>query len=929
MTSGCTLPEQMKHYNLVANRTVTPESLGQALQHLTTHACWENIQTRSGALRKYDQWCFEDCDVPKRFDEIRPLILALLGEARNAEANVGEIHPIQCFLCLYEDGSMSCPAHTHGCRQLTLSLGATRNMIVNGKECTLKNGDLILLNGERHAISAEGGVSASAPRVSINIFYTTASKPDATVNGYYEGSPYHLSTRPSKLSRKASLLSPATPAQAVCALPAHQPPMETADPPQATADDDVLNRSARMLRAPPGLEGPRQHVELARSASARDAPVPRPVWGEERQAHGKGPGQPGRGALKVCVIGGGAAGLGCCKRLSENGADVEITMIVEGRGIGGRICTKYPHGATQPSISQAIRAGTIGQDAKLGRRAHQAGDGAWEAGYIWAGDAKPEGRAHRAGDAAWEGGRIRQEMGLGRGGRTEQERCGLGGAGAPGRRCGLGGGRTGRRCGLGGGRPGRRCGREGWAHQAGDRAWESQAHQAGDAAWESRATRQEMRLGRRGAPGDAAWEGRAHRAGDAWEGRRTKQEMGLRLRRTKQEMGLGRRGRTGQEMRLGRGVAHQAGDGLGRRDDPSLAFDFGVQRIELRPPLLTHLRHCEKASGVQLVAQWPGPGRLKKLVCTGQQLQQRTYGGGKGRQGGETSGQGGRGGLGEGGHGNMRVQVHAAPDATTVVGVPNMGVIGRSLAGSCPGLTVHGDRTARVVGRNPASKRWMVEWGRATPTGGQARARGDLREEVEAENGEFDVVVLAFEAKKIAQGCASGYKRIQASASQRIGQGVRAVHHHQQWALLIAFQAPTNASFDAADVTGHDIIMWVANNSSKPGREPVPECWVVHTTPEWASRRKWDRGEVERVLTRSFLQLLTATGARTPAVAFSMSSRWGACTSPPGARATPPGPQWDDQEWMGACGDWCKGVTVCDAYEAGAEMAQEVIFRTR
>eukprot|EP00854_Cymbomonas_tetramitiformis_P031015 gene31015-38896_t len=94
---------QMKHYNLVANRTVTPESLGQALQHLTTHACWENIQTRSGALRKYDQWCFEDCDVPKRFDEIRPLILALLGEARNAEANVGEIHPIQCFLCLYED----------------------------------------------------------------------------------------------------------------------------------------------------------------------------------------------------------------------------------------------------------------------------------------------------------------------------------------------------------------------------------------------------------------------------------------------------------------------------------------------------------------------------------------------------------------------------------------------------------------------------------------------------------------------------------------------------------------------------------------------------------------------------------------------------------------------------------------------------------
>lgn len=702
----------MKHYNLVANRILTSESLRQALQHLTTHACWEKIQTRSGALRKYDQWCFEDVDVPERFDELRPLILALLDEARNAEANVGDIHPIQCFLCLYEDGSMSCPAHTHGCRQLTLSLGATRNMTVNGKECTLKNGDLILLNGERHGILAEGGLSASALRVSINIFYTTASKPDATVNGstrYYEGSPYHLLTRPSKLPRKTFPLSPTTPTQAVCALPAHQAPMETVEPLQATANDELLNRSARMLRAPPGLEGSHQHVKQARSVGARDAPAPRPVLGEERQLYGMEPAQPRHEALKVCVIGGGAAGLGCCKRLSENEADMEVTMIVEGRGIGGRICTKYPNG----------------------------------------------------------------------------------------------------------------------------------------------------------------------------------------------------------------------------RDDASLAFDFGVQRIELRPPLLTHLRHCEKAAGVQLVARWPGPGRLKKLVCAGQQPQQRTYQGGKCRRGGETSGQGERGGLGGHGCGNMTVHVHAAPDATTVVGVPNMGVLGRSLAGSCPGLKVQGDRTARVVGRNPASKRWMVEWGRAAPTGGQARARGDLREEVETLSGEFDVVVLAFEAKKIAQGCASGYKRIQASASQRIGQNVRAVHHHQQWALLIAFQAPTNASFDAADVTGHDIIQWVANNSSKPGREPVPECWVVHTTPEWASRRKWDRGEVEQVLTRSFLQILTATGARTPGVVFSMSSRWGACTSPPGPRAMPPGPQWDEQEWMGACGDWCKGVTVCDAYEAGVEMAQEIIFRTR
>lgn len=270
-------------------------------------------------------------------------------------------------------------------------------------------------------------------------------------------------------------------------------------------------------------------------------------------------------------------------------------------------------------------------------------------------------------------------------------------------------------------------------------------------------------------------------------------------------------------------------------------------------------------------------------------------------------------------------------DATTVVGCPSFGVIGRALAASCPGLVVHGDRTAHVVGRSRDTGKWQVEWSRAKATNGQSRARPDLQCGVEAEGGEFDVVLLAFEAKKISAGCASGYKMVRPSATTHVARTARTVRHHEQWALMIAFRGATNAPFDAADVSGHGVIQWAANNSSKPGRDTSSglECWVVHTSPAWAARAKWSRADVESHVSSAFCALLVAAGAHVPPVAFCQSNRWGACTSAPRAPATPPGPVWDDEEWMGACGDWAKGITVCDAYEAGIALGQRVLESAR
>ena len=358
------------------------------------------------------------------------------------------------------------------------------------------------------------------------------------------------------------------------------------------------------------------------------------------------------------------------------------------------------------------------------------------------------------------------------------------------------------------------------------------------------------------------------------------------------------------------------------RDDASLAFDFGVQRLELRPPLLTDLLAAAATQGAALVAPWPAAGRHVAIACDTLCEPSATPSGARLSQvqvRAQVQAQ-------------VQVRITVQPDATTVVGCPSFGVIGRALAASCPELVVHGDRTAHVVGRSRESGKWRVEWHRAKATNGQARARPELEADVEGGGGDFDVVLLAFEAKKIAAGCASGYKMVRPSATAHVTRTARTVRHHEQWALMIAFRGATGAPFDAADVSGHGVIQWVANNSSKPGRNGSAsglECWVVHTSPAWAARAKWSRADVEVHVSAAFCALLAAAGAHVPPVAFCQSSRWGACTAALAPPATSPGPVWDGDEWMGACGDWSKGTTVCDAYEAGIALAKLVLEDTR
>ena len=80
-----------------------------------------------------------------------------------------------------------------------------------------------------------------------------------------------------------------------------------------------------------------------------------------------------------------------------------------------------------------------------------------------------------------------------------------------------------------------------------------------------------------------------------------------------------------------------------------------------------------------------------------------------------------------------------------------------------------------------------------------------------------------------------------------------------------------SADFDGAFIN-QGPLRWVARNSSKPGRDPEKETWVLHAAPKW-SESHWEnaRESVASDLWRTFLDLIGSPAAE-PAVA--MAHRW-------------------------------------------------------
>ena len=143
------------------------------------------------------------------------------------------------------------------------------------------------------------------------------------------------------------------------------------------------------------------------------------------------------------------------------------------------------------------------------------------------------------------------------------------------------------------------------------------------------------------------------------------------------------------------------------------------------------------------------------------------------------------------------------------------------------------------------------------------------------------------------------------------------------WSLMVAYPQAVRPGlttlgpqWNAARSTHHRIA-WMARESSKPGRNVV-ERWTVQASPAWSAEHlEDDEARVQAKLLKAFAEI---TGIRaTPAHVDTLRWRYAQTTHPLGRSYV-----WDASAQLGACGDWCLGHRLEDAFVSGLELALAV-----
>lgn len=143
------------------------------------------------------------------------------------------------------------------------------------------------------------------------------------------------------------------------------------------------------------------------------------------------------------------------------------------------------------------------------------------------------------------------------------------------------------------------------------------------------------------------------------------------------------------------------------------------------------------------------------------------------------------------------------------------------------------------------------------------------------------------------------------------------------WTLMLAYpQAvqPTLAHLGPqwnAALSTHHRVAWLARESSKPGRDTI-ERWTVQASAAWSREHLED--PAPRVMAKLLKAFAEITGIRAePAHADVHRWRYAKTETPLGKSHL-----WDGKARIGACGDWCLGHRVEDAFVSGLELALKV-----
>lgn len=139
------------------------------------------------------------------------------------------------------------------------------------------------------------------------------------------------------------------------------------------------------------------------------------------------------------------------------------------------------------------------------------------------------------------------------------------------------------------------------------------------------------------------------------------------------------------------------------------------------------------------------------------------------------------------------------------------------------------------------------------------------------------------------------------------------------WTLMIAFSSRFEPGFDVWRGADQDLD-WIGRNSSKPGRSPSPDCWVVHASPAWST----DHLELnpEDIATKMMAAITSTLPAPLPQIEYAVAHRWRYARTTT-ALGTPY--LCSDDQTLFVGGDWCLGARIECAFESGTAMGHAVI----
>jgi renalase len=229
-------------------------------------------------------------------------------------------------------------------------------------------------------------------------------------------------------------------------------------------------------------------------------------------------------------------------------------------------------------------------------------------------------------------------------------------------------------------------------------------------------------------------------------------------------------------------------------------------------------------------------------------------------------------------------------DASTqrFVGVPGMSAIGRDMAVD---LTVRLETRIRQVNRE--GKVWTL---------------ADFEDRT---HGPFDRLVVAVPSSQAAE----------LLPDHPFAEKARRVQMTPCWAALIALPITLDVPWDGAFVND-ERLAWIARNSSKPGRNGNPDCWVLHASPSWSLQNlEASREEVIQQLLASF-EVLVRRKTGIPLYADVHRWMYSAIPEPLNDLA------WHDPKLgLCLCGDWLAGARVEGAFRSGVAAA-DCVLRT-